>query len=220
MVNEIRRGSIPFRIFAFLNTRVFMADNEYLLVGLGNPGPKYADTRHNVGFLVADELARNWGERISVQKWEAVSCRLSRWGAKLTLVKPMTYMNLSGRAVAEFVNFYRISVNNIVVIHDDLDMHPGRLKLVTGGGAGGHNGIRSISQHLGTNSFHRLKVGIGRPGKNDVHPDYPVDQYVLAAMPPDETRLLMERMSIIEDGLRYLIEEGAARGMTLINRIK
>lgn len=197
-----------------------MADNEFLLVGLGNPGPKYADTRHNVGFLVIDELARLWGERIASQKWDAQFCRLNQWGVRLTLVKPMTYMNLSGRAVAEFVNFYRIAIGNIVVIHDDLDMHPGRLKLVTGGGAGGHNGIRSITQHLGTADFHRLKIGIGRPGKNGVHPDFPIEQYVLSAMSNEEADLLHERMSSIEDGLRYLVNDGPSRAMSLINSIK
>jgi len=197
-----------------------MADNEFLVVGLGNPGPKYSDTRHNVGFLVVDELARRWGETITSKKWEAQFCRLSRWGARLTLVKPLTFMNLSGKAVAEFVNFYRIPVENVVVIHDDLDMHPGRLKLVTGGGTGGHNGIRSIAQYLGNNGFHRLKIGIGRPGKNGVHPDFPVDQYVLSAMSRQEAELMDERISSIEEGLKYLVSDGPSRAMSLVNSIK
>jgi len=197
-----------------------MADNDYLLVGLGNPGQKYADTRHNVGFVVLDELAGRWGERLAVQKWEAMSCRVSRWGARLILVKPMTYMNLSGRSVAEFVNFYRIPAERVVVIHDDLDMHCGRLKLVAGGGAGGHNGIRSIAQHLGRSDFLRLKIGIGRPGKNGVHPDFPIDQYVLSTMSREESELLLERIASIEDGLRCFIHDGPARAMSLINCIK
>jgi len=197
-----------------------MADNEFLFVGLGNPGKKYSDTRHNVGFLVVDEIARRWGETITSEKWEAQFCRLSRWGARLTLIKPMTYMNLSGKAVADFVNFYRIPIGNIVVIHDDLDMHPGRLKLVTGGGAGGHNGIRSITQHLGDNGFHRLKIGIGRPGKNGVHSDFPVDQYVLSAMSPEEVECMHDRISSIEDGLKFLVSDGPSRAMSLVNSIK
>lgn len=197
-----------------------MADNEFIFVGLGNPGKKYSDTRHNVGFLVVDEMARRWGETITSEKWEAQFCRLSRWGARLTLIKPMTFMNLSGKAVAEFVNFYRIPIGNIVVIHDDLDMHPGRLKLVTGGGAGGHNGIRSITQHLGDNGFHRLKIGIGRPGKNGVHPDFPVDQYVLSAMSPEEVECMHDRISSIEDGLKFLVSDGPSRAMSLVNSIK
>ena len=197
-----------------------MAENEFLIIGLGNPGSKYSDTRHNVGFLVIDELVRRWGESIVAQKWDARFCRFNRWSVRLTLVKPMTFMNLSGKAVAEFANFYRIPVENIVVIHDDLDMPPGRLKLVTGGGAGGHNGIRSIAQYLGDNGFQRLKIGIGRPGKGGVHPDFPVEQYVLSAMSKEEVELLNERISHIEDGLQYLVSDGPARAMSFLNSIK
>lgn len=114
-----------------------MADRDYLIVGLGNPGNKYTGTRHNVGFVALDELATRWGDSFTTQKWEAFSCRITQWGARLTLIKPMTFMNLSGRAVAEFARFFQIPSENVIVIHDDLDMHPGRLKLVLGGGAGG-----------------------------------------------------------------------------------
>lgn len=197
-----------------------MAVRDFLIVGLGNPGGKYEQTRHNVGFLVIDSLARLWGEDFTIQKNEAQSLRLARWGARLTLLKPLTFMNLSGRAVAEVVNFYRIPTDQIVVIHDDLDMHPGRLKLVTGGGAGGHNGIRSISQHLGDNGFHRLKVGIGRPGKNGIHPDFPVEQYVLSPMTGDELDILDERLAVIEEGLNLLVTSGPPRAMSLINSVR
>lgn len=197
-----------------------MADTEFLLVGLGNPGPKYDDTRHNVGFIIVDELARRWGTELSQEKWEARSSRISRWGCRLNLVKPMTFMNLSGRAIAEFARFYKVPVENIVIIHDDLDMHPGRLKLVRGGGAGGHNGIRSATNSLGSNDFYRLKVGIGRPGKGDVHPDFPVDKYVLSSMTGSESDLLNERVTSIEEGLELLVKDGPARAMGLINSIK
>jgi PTH1 family peptidyl-tRNA hydrolase len=197
-----------------------MADSDFLIVGLGNPGPQYKDTRHNVGFMAVDELARHWGDSLSATKWDAGFCRLARWNATLTLIKPMTFMNLSGRAVVEFVNFYKIPVTNVLVIHDDLDMHPGRLKLVRGGGAGGHNGIRSMTQSLGSNDFFRLKIGIGRPGKGGVHADFPVDKYVLSSMTGDELHLLNERVDNIEDGLRLFVEDGPARAMSLINSIK
>lgn len=197
-----------------------MPDNEFLIVGLGNPGLKYSETRHNVGFMAVEELAARWGERLGSQKWDAVYCRASHWGVRLTLVKPMTFMNLSGRSVLDFVNFFRISAENIVVIHDDLDMNPGRLKLVLGGGAGGHNGIRSITQSLGTNGFYRLKIGIGRPGKNDVHPDFPVDQYVLSTMTRAELDLVHERLATIEEGLKRFVIDGPARAMSLVNSVK
>ncbi len=197
-----------------------MSDSDFLIVGLGNPGPQYKDTRHNVGFIAVDELARHWGDSLSSTKWDASFCRLSRWDVTMTLIKPMTFMNLSGRAVVEFANFYKISATNILVIHDDLDMHPGRLKLVRGGGAGGHNGIRSMTQSLGSNDFYRLKIGIGRPGKGGVHADFPVDKYVLSSMAGDELDLLYDRVDNIEDGLRLFVSEGPARAMSLINSIK
>jgi PTH1 family peptidyl-tRNA hydrolase len=197
-----------------------MSDSDFLIVGLGNPGPQYQDTRHNVGFLAVDELSRRWGDSLASTKWDANFCRLSRWDVTLTLIKPLTFMNLSGRAVVEFVNFYKIPVTNIVVIHDDLDMHPGRLKLVRGGGAGGHNGIRSMTQSLGSNDFFRLKIGIGRPGKGEVHADFPVDKYVLSTLGGDELNLLYDRIDNIENGLRLFVEEGPARAMSLINSIK
>ncbi|MFV0438661.1 MAG: aminoacyl-tRNA hydrolase [Desulfopila sp.] len=197
-----------------------MVDTDYLVVGLGNPGERYLDTRHNIGFLVVDELARLWDESIGSRKGNGLFCRLKRWGARLTMVKPMTYMNRSGLTVAEFVRFYRIPLEHVIVIHDDLDMHPGRLKLVSGGGDGGHNGIRSITQHLGTNSFFRLKIGIGRPGKDGVHPRFPVEQYVLSTLSGEDAMLLTERMPVIEMGLRSFVEDGPARAMGHINSVK
>lgn len=197
-----------------------MPDSDLLLVGLGNPGAKYDSTRHNVGFLVIDELARRWGFVLSSGKWQSQSCRERKWGARLLMIKPQTFMNRSGQAVAEFAKFYKIPLQNIVVIHDDLDMHPGRLKLVQGGGAGGHNGIRSISQCLGGNGFFRLKIGIGRPGKGEVHPDVPVESYVLSDMGREEQDILESRFDPIEDGLHTFVESGFAKAMSHINSIK
>ncbi len=193
---------------------------EYLIVGLGNPGSKYTDTRHNVGFIAVDELARRWKESLSTEKWNALSCRMVQWDCRLTLIKPVTFMNLSGRAVAEYAKFYKIPVQNIIVVHDDLDMHPGRLKLVRGGGAGGHNGIKSITQSLGSNEFFRLKIGIGRPGKGDVHADFPVEKYVLSVMSAEEASLLEDRIASIEEGIRMFINDGPAKAMSIINSIK
>lgn len=197
-----------------------MAQNDFLIVGLGNPGKKYQSTRHNVGFIVVDELARRWGVVLASTKWNAHWCRLSRWNTRLMLIEPMTYMNRSGQSVAEFVNFFKIPIGNIVVIHDDLDMPPGRLKLVSGGGAGGHNGIRSLSQSLGANDFYRLKIGIGRPGKNGVHPEIPVEDYVLSGLNAAEQEILAGHYGIIEQGLQKLIEENPAKAMNLINSVK
>jgi PTH1 family peptidyl-tRNA hydrolase len=198
-----------------------MKENIFLVVGLGNPGDEYVATRHNAGFMVVDELARRFGVSINQHKWQAYSTQLVLWGSKICLLKPDTYMNLSGKAVARYVDFYKVEPGKIIIIHDDLDMSPGRIKLVAGGGGtGGHNGIRSLVQWLGTSDFIRLKLGIGRPGKLNVHLGMPVDKYVLSPFLPDEKILLEYGMDNIEKGLEYLVRDGLAKAMNLINTTK
>ncbi|MFV0494738.1 aminoacyl-tRNA hydrolase [Mycobacterium sp.] len=140
-----------------------------LVVGLGNPGEKYARTRHNVGFAVADLLAARLGARFTAHKRsgaEAVTGRLA--GRAVVLAKPRCYMNESGRQVAPLAKFYSIPPADVVVIHDDLDLEFGRLRLKFGGGEGGHNGLRSVAASLGTKDFARVRIGIGRPpGRKD-----------------------------------------------------
>lgn len=136
-----------------------------LIVGLGNIGKEYEGTRHNIGFMVADELAKRWG--ITTWKNERSSmCAEHRIPEKVFLIKPTTYMNLSGEAVGAFANFYNIDPEDIAVIQDDLDLPCGKLRIRRKGSAGGHNGIKSIQQHLGTGDFPRFKIGIGHPERN------------------------------------------------------
>jgi PTH1 family peptidyl-tRNA hydrolase len=134
-----------------------------MIVGLGNPGSKYEKTRHNAGYLALDYFADKTGGKFDSEKMQGIfgSIRLS--DRKVYLVKPQTYMNRSGECVAQFSRYFDIAPENILVVHDDLDLNPGRIKIVSGGGAGGHNGIRSTIKHLGTDRFARLKIGIGRP---------------------------------------------------------
>jgi peptidyl-tRNA hydrolase, PTH1 family len=155
---------------------------DLLVVGLGNPGREYARNRHNVGYLVADELARrhggSWRSKFSGQLAEI---RLD--GHKVALLKPETYMNDSGRSVKAAVQFFKLEPDAILVVHDDSDLEPGRLQARLGGGLAGHNGLRSIAQHLGTPEFMRLRVGVGRPGRGDRRD---LADYVLADFDPDE----------------------------------
>jgi len=197
-----------------------MNENMFLVVGLGNPGSEYAATRHNVGFIVVDELARRFGVSVDHEKWQAYSAQLDLWGSKVCLLKPNTFMNLSGKSVARYVDFYKVRPEQILVVHDDLDMAPGRVKLVAGGGTGGHNGIRSLVECLGTKDFMRLKLGIGRPGKDGLFPGMPVEKYVLASFTPDEKVLLWQRMDSIEKGLECLLSDGLAKAMNLLNTLK
>lgn len=138
------------------------------VVGLGNPGPKYADTRHNAGFWFVDALARQHGVVMRAEnKFSGEVGRIRSAAGDCWLLKPMTYMNHSGRAVAALCNFYRIDPAGLLVVYDELDLAPGMMRLKTGGGHGGHNGMRDIVAALSTREFHRLRMGIGHPGHKE-----------------------------------------------------
>lgn len=140
-----------------------------LLVGLGNPGPKYEMTRHNVGFLVLDEVARELGTAVERKKFSAVIGEAELGGERILLMKPLTFMNLSGEAVGAACRFHKIAPQDVIVIHDELDLPSGSVRIKMGGGHGGHNGLKSLIAHLQSPDFVRLRVGIGRPeGGRDV----------------------------------------------------
>jgi PTH1 family peptidyl-tRNA hydrolase len=147
------------------------------VIGLGNPGPKYADTRHNAGFWFVDALARESGVILRAEnKFSGEVGRISAAVGDCWLLKPMTYMNHSGRSVAALCNFYRIDPSRVLVVYDELDLAPGIMRLKTGGGHGGHNGMRDITSALGTKDFHRLRIGIGHPGHKDAVVGYVLSQ--------------------------------------------
>lgn len=164
-----------------------MASHIQLIVGLGNPGPKYELTRHNAGFWFVDALARQHGATFkSENKFHGEACKISLDGEELWLLKPMTFMNKSGQAVAALANFYKIPPESILVAHDELDLPPGAARLKKGGGHGGHNGLRDTIAQLGNNKdFQRLRIGIGHPGHSSQ-----VTGYVLGKAPADEQRLM------------------------------
>lgn len=195
-------------------------DRELLVVGLGNPGPGYEHTRHNAGFMIVDALADHLHAPLWKKKWNGLTAEVDFGRARIHLVKPQTYMNRSGDAVRRFALFFKIAPPQILVIHDDLDMPPGRVKLVRGGGDGGHNGIRSLVALLGTKEFYRLKLGIGRPGRGGVHPDFPVERYVLAAFTSEEKQLYATRIKAIVGGLESFVDGDPARAMNVLNSIR
>ena len=155
---------------------------DLLVVGLGNPGREYERTRHNAGWLVLDELARrhsgSWRSKFSGSLAEV---RLG--DAKLVLLKPETYMNESGRSVGAAVRFFKVEPEQVLVLHDDVDLETGRLQARSGGGLAGHNGLRSLAQHLGSQEFPRLRIGVGRPGRGDPRS---VADWVLSPFAPEE----------------------------------
>jgi len=154
---------------------------DLLVAGLGNPGREYAATRHNVGFMVADELARrlggSWRAKFS---GDLAEVRLN--GLRLALLKPQTFMNESGRSVGAVARFFKVEPEDLVVVHDEVDLEPGRLQARLGGGLAGHNGLRSVAQHLGTPEFGRLRIGVGRPERGDPRP---VADFVLSEFSPE-----------------------------------
>lgn len=139
---------------------------EWLVVGLGNPGEKYAKTRHNMGFLTLDLLAEKENIRVDRIKFKAVTAQADFGGARCLLMKPQTFMNLSGEAVREAAQFYKIPPEKVLVIYDDISLPVGKIRVRPSGSAGGHNGIKNIIAHLGTDKFPRVKVGVGAPGQD------------------------------------------------------
>jgi peptidyl-tRNA hydrolase, PTH1 family len=155
---------------------------DLLVAGLGNPGREYERTRHNAGWLVLDELARRHGGSWR-SKFSASLAEVRLGDLRLGLLKPETYMNESGRAVGAAVRFFKVPAEQVLVVHDDVDLEPGRLQARRGGGLAGHNGLRSLAQHLGTQEFLRLRIGVGRPGRGDPRS---VSDWVLSPFEPDE----------------------------------
>jgi peptidyl-tRNA hydrolase, PTH1 family len=185
---------------------------DLLVVGLGNPGREYARNRHNVGYLVVDELARrhggSWRSKFSGQLAEV---RLD--GHKVALLKPETYMNDSGRAVSAAARFYKVEPGEVLAIHDEGDFELGRLELKVGGGLAGHNGLRSVAQHLKTQDFLRLRVGVGRPERGDRRP---LADYLLSNFEAhDDAETLVSRAA---DAVAQLDADGLERAQAAVNR--
>ncbi len=179
-----------------------------LLCGLGNTGAAYRNTRHNVGYLVIDRFSKQF--KVSMSR-KVAGCVVGE-GESALLAKPDTFMNLSGGPVASLMRRKHILPEHLVVIHDDLDMEFGRLRLKWNGGDGGHKGVRSITENLGTTLFHRMKIGIGRD------PVMPPDEYVLSRFKPAETDTLAEALDRAVDALRVFVTEGKDKAMNLFNR--
>ncbi len=183
-----------------------------LIVGLGNPGPTYARTRHNAGFDFLDELARSTGASLRREaRHHGELARASIAGTEVWLLKPMTFMNLSGQAVGSIAGFYRIPPRSILVAHDELDFPPGVVRLKEGGGAGGHNGLRDIMARLG-DEFWRLRIGIGHPGDRGA-----VLDYVLGRPPAAEAGLIHEAVLAAADAVPVMLTDGAQKAMNRLH---
>ena len=182
-----------------------LKENEtWLIVGLGNPGREYETTRHNAGFRALDILANKLGCKVDKLKYQGLYCQVNYKGSKLLLLKPQTYMNLSGRSVLQLSAFFRVPPKNIIVLFDDISLEPGRLRVRAEGSAGGHNGIKSIIQELGSQDFPRVKIGVGAKP----HPDFDLADWVLSHFTAQEEKALQPALERAADAALSIIDCG------------
>ena len=184
----------------------------YLIVGLGNPGPRYENTRHNLGFIVLDQLALSCGIRDWREEGGGLVATGSLRGSSVVLIKPQTYMNLSGECVGRLVRYYKVPVQSVIVVHDELDVPFGSCKVKCGGGDAGHNGLKSITSHLGSADYVRFRVGIGRPP----HKSFAIEDWVLSRFSASDESTVSELKERTLRGIVAFIESGLAEAQRAV----
>lgn len=192
------------------------SNETWLIVGLGNPGKDYAHTRHNAGFRALDLLAEKLGCKVDKLKFQGLYGQTSYKGIKLLLLKPQTYMNLSGRAVLQLSAYFKVPPKNIIVMFDDISLDPGRLRVRADGSAGGHNGIKSIIQELGCQDFPRVKIGVGAKP----HPDFDLADWVLSGFTAQEEKALVPALERAADAALAIMDFGVPEAANRFNGSK
>ena len=186
----------------------------FIIAGLGNPGRKYENTRHNAGFMAIDEAAQRYHIAVSEKKHKALVGRGIIGGEKVLLVKPQTFMNLSGESIKEIIDYYKIEEKTqLIVISDDISMEPGAVRIRKKGSAGGHNGLKNIILHLGHDEFQRIKIGVGEKPA-----DYDLADYVLGHFSGDERELIAGSVEQAAEAVEIMITEGADKAMNQFNK--
>ncbi len=174
---------------------------EYMIVGLGNPGMQYARTRHNAGFMAMDRLAEQYGVTVNRSKFQALIGETTIEGKRVLLMKPQTFMNNSGEAVGEAARFYKLSADKILILSDDITLDVGRLRVRRKGSDGGHNGLKSIREHLGSDGYPRIKIGVGQKP----HPDYDLVDWVLGNFSSEDMEKLKEAFPTVIEGIQKIL---------------
>lgn len=188
----------------------------YIIVGLGNPDKEYDNTRHNIGFAAIDSLAYKYDIRVNETKHKALIGKGMIQGQKVVLVKPLTYMNLSGEAVREIVDYYKVEEENeLIVIYDDISLDVGQLRIRKKGSAGGHNGIKNIILHLGHDTFQRIKIGVGEKPKG-----YDLAAYVLGHFSREELAIMADSMKQVDGAIGYMLQGQVDEAMNQYNKKK
>lgn len=191
----------------------FSSSVEYMVVGLGNPDKKYENTRHNTGFICLDKVAEKFGANVNRIKFKSLVGECTIGGKKVLLMKPQTYMNNSGQAVVEAMNFYKIPAENVVLIFDDISLDVGKMRIRRKGSDGGQNGVKNIIYLSGKDTFPRIKVGIGKKP----HPDYDLAKWVLSKFSGDEIKLIDQMADNCCEALPYILEGNVDKAMNLFN---
>jgi len=190
-----------------------MLDSKFkIIAGLGNPGKNYARTRHNIGFLVVEAIASKSHLDIELSRFDSEYVKSKIKGRDVFLVKPLTYMNKSGYPIHKFASYYKVEMNDIIVVHDDMDLAFGKVKIVKNRGHGGHNGVRSIIEAFGRKDCIRVRVGVGHPGSGKG-----VTGHVLGKFSPEETKMLDQCVDVASDACLCILEKGVTSAMNLFN---
>ena len=184
----------------------------YIIVGLGNPEPEYSNTRHNMGFDTINKIAKKYNIEFSKTNFKGIYGTGIIEGEKVILLKPQTYMNLSGESIKEIIDFYKLNTDNLIIIYDDIDIEPGIIKLRKTGGPGTHNGMKSVIKEIGTEKFPRVRIGIGKPEhKGDLI------NYVIGKIPEEDKKILEKSTDVAKDAVIEIIKNGIDKAMNLFN---
>ncbi|MDO4540831.1 MAG: aminoacyl-tRNA hydrolase [Syntrophomonadaceae bacterium] len=183
-----------------------------VIVGLGNPGPRYKDTRHNIGYMVLEELASRWPVQRQDSKFDAIIGHTIVRGQKVLLVKPLTYMNLSGAAIQPLMHYYKLPPEDLLLILDDMDLPPGTLRIREGGGSGGHKGLKSVLERMGIADIPRMRIGIGRPENHET-----VD-WVLSRIEGEDADIIRAAITKAADAVECFTEKGIIAAMNAYNK--
>ena len=184
----------------------------YIIVGLGNPENEYSNTRHNMGFDTINKIAKKYNIEISKTNFKGIYGTGMIEGEKVILLKPQTYMNLSGESVKEIIDFYKLNTDNLIIIYDDIDIEPGIIRLRKTGGPGTHNGMKSVIKEIGTEKFPRVRIGIGKPEhKGDLI------NYVIGKIPEEKKKILDKSTDLAKDAVSEIIKNGIDKAMNLFN---
>lgn len=186
---------------------------EWLLVCLGNPGKQYENTRHNIGFMAADLLSEREGVKLNKLRYRALTGEMTLGGARVLVIKPQTYMNLSGEAVKLAGGFYKIPPEHVLVISDDVSLPLGKLRIRASGSAGGHNGLKNIISHLGTDAFPRIKVGVGAPA----HPEHEMVDWVIGNFSGEEKKVVRQALEKVIEAVECVVEKGVGEAQNRYN---